>query len=55
MRYTRVLAVLLLALLDAGCYNAAPWCTKERPCSDSLASDSLRPARDTAERAGRAP
>lgn len=33
MRYTRLLAVLVLALLVSGCYNAAPWCTKERPCT----------------------
>ena len=32
MRYPKRLALLLLALL-VGCYNAASWCTKERPCT----------------------
>jgi hypothetical protein len=45
MRYTKLLAVLLLA----GCYNAAPWCTKERPCTapkDSTKADTTKGVND---------
>lgn len=38
----------LAALLLAGCYNAAPWCTKQTPCTDPVKHDST--AADTVKR-----
>ena len=43
---TRRLLLCLALLLTAGCYNAAPWCTKQTPCTaipkDSTKADSAK-------------
>lgn len=32
----------LAALLLTGCYNAAPWCTKQTPCTVPIPKDSTK-------------
>lgn len=47
---TRLLLCLAL-LLTAGCYNAAPWCTKQTPCTAPIPKDST--VTDTVKREAR--